>query len=364
MSENQEVLLQLAKDVLGEPTSNNTTPEAAGADAHRALWRTVSELGWPLVAIPEASGGAGGGIADLVSLVRGLGRSGAALPLRHSAVGAWVQERTGTHPDGRLTTMSVLDSVGDGSELRLTQTSDGTCTLSGEAELEWGEQAELVILLIEDTPGRTVFVDPHADGVTRSPSSNDVADEPRALLTLDRVQVRISDAGPRAEEVRGREALLDAAGILGAAEAAYELTRRYVGEREQFGRPLRSVPAVKTTLARTNVAVELMETAVSRALALAEAMDDTIDDTAAMAAHAVAAETATDIAATAHQLHGAMGTTLEHPLHLLTRRLWSWRDRNGSHHRELLRLGTEATDAGEDTLWNVLTSNDLDINPV
>lgn len=360
MSENQDLLLQLTKDVLGEPTAGHTTTVAAAPDALRATWQTVANLGWPLVSIPESAGGAGGSIGDLTALMRGFGRAGTALPLRHSAMAAWVHQHTGTRPDGRRAVVQVRDSLEGHSNPRLDESTGATFTISGELELPWGEQADLVLLLVRDSPGTTLVLDPRSDGVVRTPLAHDVADEPRARLTLDQVTVEMSHAGPSTSEVQAREALLDAAALLGAAEATYDLTLRHAEQRTQFDRALRSLPAVKSALARMNVALELTKTAVSRALARAETAGEGIDRTAAMAAHAMAADSATEIAATAHQLHGAVGTTLEYPLHLLTRRLWSWRDINGAHHDELVHLGTEASESGEDALWDVLTENDLD----
>ena len=56
-----------------------------------------------------------------------------------------------------------------------------------------------------------------------------------------------------------------------------------------------------------------------------------------VAAKAQASSGAGVVAAIAHQLHGAIGTTEEHRLRLTTTRLWSWRDEDGSGGRMLRR---------------------------
>jgi len=64
------------------------------------------------------------------------------------------------------------------------------------------------------------------------------------------------------------------------------------------------------------------------------------------------------VAAIAHQLHGAIGTTEEHRLRLTTTRLWSWRDEDGTAAECFAELGRAALDAAgrpQGGLWPWLT---------
>jgi acyl-CoA dehydrogenase len=61
-----------------------------------------------------------------------------------------------------------------------------------------------------------------------------------------------------------------------------------------------------------------------------------------VAAKAQASRGAGVVAAIAHQLHGAIGTTEEHRLRLTTTRLWSWRDEDGSEAECFAELGRAA----------------------
>ncbi|WP_344452352.1 acyl-CoA dehydrogenase family protein [Actinocorallia aurantiaca] len=75
------------------------------------------------------------------------------------------------------------------------------------------------------------------------------------------------------------------------------------------------------------------------------------------------AEAAGKVAAAAHQVHGAMGVTREHPLHHATRRLWAWRDEWApSRHwaERLVRALGEGP--GDDPLWES-TGTDVDEEP-
>jgi acyl-CoA dehydrogenase len=61
------------------------------------------------------------------------------------------------------------------------------------------------------------------------------------------------------------------------------------------------------------------------------------------------------VAAIAHQLHGAIGTTKEHRLRLTITRLWSWRDEDGPASECFAELGRAALRAGAGKLWPWLT---------
>jgi acyl-CoA dehydrogenase len=140
--------------------------------------------------------------------------------------------------------------------------------------------------------------------------------------------------------------------IAGAAQRALDLTVTYVKEREQFGRPLARFPTVQQELARMAGEVALIAAATQAAVAAERAAvvaepavtaGDTVS--AVLAAKAEASHCAGIVAAIAHQLHGAIGTTEEHRLRLTTTRLWSWRDEDGSEAECFAELGAAALGA-------------------
>jgi len=73
---------------------------------------------------------------------------------------------------------------------------------------------------------------------------------------------------------------------------------------------------------------------------------------AVASARVTAAGTATLVARSAHQLHGAVGVTQEYALHRHTRNLWNWRDADESERAFSGRLGAMALAVDENTLWN------------
>jgi hypothetical protein len=72
----------------------------------------------------------------------------------------------------------------------------------------------------------------------------------------------------------------------------------------------------------------------------------------------VCGRAATEGARIAHQLHAAMGVTREHPLHLSTRRAWSWRDETGTQRSWARSLGAWALAADAEGRWRWITEQD------
>ena len=108
---------------------------------------------------------------------------------------------------------------------------------------------------------------------------------------------------------------------LGAAARLLEMTVAYAGQREQFGAPIGSFQAVKHHCANMEVSVEAGRSAL---WAAALALDDRSAGTRSHAVSAAVAYTksaASQVAGTALQVHGGIGFTWEHDLHLSLRRI-------------------------------------------
>lgn len=135
---------------------------------------------------------------------------------------------------------------------------------------------------------------------------------PMAYLTGVPADAKAHDVAP-AEVLRAwRVALaVEAAGLLAGALASVVT---YVSERKQFGRYLATFQAMRHRLAEAQVTVNGVYWLALKAAASGDAGD------AALAALA-AQETAKKVNYDFHQFLGAMGMTLEHPLHLWTYRL-------------------------------------------
>lgn len=320
------------------------------------LWRTLHDLGWATVGIDEAKGGSGGTLADLATIAEGLGRHVTSAPLLETALAARVLAEVGSElPSGTATV--VLPRRGDEVVVR---GREGGRTLSGRAtRVPWAAAAELLVVIATDEAGDDVAVllPGGAAGLARSDGRN-LAAEPRDTVTFDDVPVsdeQLLARAPDARTVQAIGALLGAAAIVGALENAYDSTRRHVSERQQFGRPLLSFQAVGHELAAVATHLAVARTALDDAVTAVERGDEPLTPVAA--ARVVAASAATEVVRVAHQLHGAMGVTREHPLHLATRRLWSWRDEWGTEQQWAALLGQHLVPRGADAVWQWLTDD-------
>ena len=181
--------------------------------------------------------------------------------------------------------------------------------------VEAGRRAPLVRFLRE---GATVVVVGAGEVSCFTATAAQVRAEPEALYGYP-VGTLLSAEGatkidvPTAEvRTRWRAALAaEAAGLLAAA---LQSVCEHVTQREQFGRPIASFQAVRHRLAEAQVRTNGLYWLALRATASLDPAD------AALAAlHAQ--ETAKACVYDFHQFLGAMGMTLEHPLHLWTYRL-------------------------------------------
>src|ERR1700733_4971130 len=108
---------------------------------------------------------------------------------------------------------------------------------------------------------------------------------------------------------------------LGAAARLLDMTVSYAGQREQFGAPIGSFQAVKHHCADMAVAVEAGRATLWAAALALDPAPAAARSRAASAAAAYAKSAAAKVAGTALQVHGGIGFTWEHDLHLLLRRI-------------------------------------------
>ncbi|MFC5747460.1 acyl-CoA dehydrogenase family protein [Actinomadura rugatobispora] len=305
-------------------------PGAAETGAQLSLWSTLTGLDLHMIGVPERDGGAGGDLDQLAVIVRALASYGHSSPLVEAATAAWAVSRLPDPPGG----------IGTIARLRP----------DGRAEAPWGRLARWALVLGPEPAPRLVRFAP---GAVLAEAEN-IAGEPADTIAADAAEPL--PGLPSRTAVRSRVAVLRAAALIGASRGAYDLTRAHVRRRHQFGRPLAAIPAVRTALGVIRTGLIQAEAAQDRAL---EAVRERGADgalPAAAAGRVVAARTASETARLSHQLHGALGVTAEYALHRLTRRLWAWRDADGSEREWAAELGALALAAPETEFWEWLTA--------
>ncbi|MFD8098502.1 acyl-CoA dehydrogenase family protein [Nocardia fluminea] len=309
------------------------------ASAPDELCAKFDELGLFAVGIDENRGGSGGSLRDLAAIVEAVGFAAGSVPIVEFAVARWILAATPDRGVGHGAATAVL------VDASAADVAAGPLTVSSVA----GARAvDTVILWTND--GGAVALSTAGDGVVVE-AGEDLAGFASDTVSASAEAARlVLDHSLDSHSVADRFALLRAAALTGAVRGAYALTRDYVRTREQFGAPLVKLPAVASGIATMRTKVLETSAALSAALAIGDGAE--VDGTTSvLAARIVASRCASDAARMAHQLHGAMGTTMEYPLHGLTKALWTWRDADLPESEWSRRLGERVVRDGEPSAW-------------
>ncbi len=327
-ADERELLRDTVERLLAEHCPPERVAAAAKTGWDATAWRALERTGLTLVGSPEEFGGSGGDLASAADIAVAAGAAAAPVPLAETLSAGMLLSRAGLAiPPGPLT-------------LAVAARRDGTLR-----RVPYGRLATTVAVGA-DEDGEWLAVAAHPAQVR--PGRN-VAGEPRDDVTLGAdTEVREAEAGT-AEYAQRLRRLFRSLLIAGAAQRALELTVAYVTEREQFGRPLAKLPTVQQELALMAGEVALISAATQAAAADDPPAEGAVS--AVLAAKAQASQSAGTVAAIAHQLHGAIGTTEEHRLRLTTTRLWSWRDEDSPAGECFAELGRAALRAGAGGLW-------------
>ncbi len=280
----------------------------------RPRWAALAEMGVVGITVSEEFGGMGLGLVDAVLLLEEAGRAGLPEPLVETiALGVPV----------------LADAPGQqGSVLRsrwLSAVADGGVRIAvGMSSMPAVPGAEGAELLLLERDGELHAVPAAAVALTPRPA----LDGSRRLAQVDwePSPSTLVVSGFEAEEVLAalgdRAAMGVGAVLVGVADRLVAMAAQYAKDRSQFGKPIGSFQAVKHHLADALVRVEFARPMVYRA-ALSLSEGDRDASLHASMAKAMASDAATLAARTALQVHGAIGYTWEHDLHLWMKRAWA-----------------------------------------
>lgn len=319
------------------------------------LWDLLERQGLTRAGVAETRGGAGGTLEDAATIVRVCGRSAAPLPIAETSLLAapLLAAASLDAPPGPLS-LSL-----DASALLRYRRADGEVLVDGTlATVPYGRVASGVAALAVDASGGAplvVLLDSSRCEVTARTSS---AGEPRDSLSCSATPVLLAAPCPEgidAHWVRRRLTLGRALLIAGAVERVVEMGVAYVQQREQFGRPLSRFQVIQHALVQAMEEVAAAQAAVDVAVGAFVGGDAGLEQTTAAVAKLRAGRAAMRCARAVHQMHGALGVTEEHSLHLFTARLASWRRECGDEGELAMELGRSAIAAGAADLWPSIT---------
>lgn len=298
-----------------------------------ALWAKVEEMGLPLALLTEDQGGFGLSFGEAGEVLRLLGRHAMPLPVVETMAANQLFARAGLPlAEGAAGLARADDIKVDGGKLT------GTV-----ARVGWGENLDCLALAVEDTLYRVP-----RSGWTVAEQGTSMNFQPRPSLAIDWT---IDASAPLPHCPLAAGATVRAFQIAGALEAALDMTLEHTATRVQFGKPLQKNQVVQHELAKlagelacATAAADLAGEALARG-----------DDLGVAAGTLRAREAAGNGASIATQMHGAIGFTREHRLHLYTTALWAWRDEFGGQVMWARLLGRAAVDAGGEGYWPMVT---------
>jgi alkylation response protein AidB-like acyl-CoA dehydrogenase len=353
-SQQQEEFRQAVHQVLAKECTTDdlrASYEAPGASTPR--WATLAGLGVTGLSVPEAHGGLGLGLVDLVPLLEEAGAVALPEPLVETTalaapLLAELELRAGT--DGRRDQLgSWLEGIARGT---VTAAVGAFPTGASAVPIPGADGADLLVLYSADTPGTPggqaggghgpeIHVVEGEAVTVRGVSSLDPTRRlgiPHWAPTADSLMASGTDASAAIGRVGDRAAVATGAELLGLAGRMVEIAADYAKERRQFGSPIGSFQAVKHLLAGARVALEFARPVV---YAAAWSLDEGTPDAsrASSSAKASASDAAVEAARVALQVHGAIGYTWECDLHLFLKRAWALSESWGSageHRRRVL----------------------------
>ncbi|MFF4486260.1 acyl-CoA dehydrogenase family protein [Streptomyces sp. NPDC001544] len=336
-TEEEEALRAAVRDLLDDhcDAAGVIARAESGTPHDLSLWKALADgMGLAGLLVPEERGGQGATHREAAVVLEELGRAVAPVPYLSSAVVA--TEALLAFPHSRLRSSGgtpiaddLLGRLASGRTIGVLAV--GLHLAPGGAftsvRLENGrlhgeltgiaDAAVADVLLVPADDGGLYAVD--ADAVTVTPQVSLDLTRPVATVGLDGAPGRL--LGPAEPAVR--RALHAGAGLLaseqfGVADWALTETVRYLKERKQFNRPVGGFQALKHRLAQLWLEVVNLR-AAARAAADALATGEDTDVTVAVA-QAYAAPVAVRATEEALQLHGGIGMTWEHPVHLYLKR--------------------------------------------
>ncbi len=305
LTDDQREIQRTARDLLAgraSPARVREHAEAGRLDAE--LWRELSELGWPGIAIPEEYGGQGLGRIELSILCEELGRTVAPVPFLPSVLAATLIEAAGS-PEQRgrwLPGLASGEAIG-----ALGSAVDGVAEL-----VIGGADAQVILLIDEDGGGRVL-------------AAEDAEVTPLASVDPTRSAARVAaaDAGEALAEDAcigiGRGLVAISSELVGVCDRALEMTVAYVKERKQFGVPVGSYQAVSHRCAQMLLDTEKARSTTAFAAWAADSEPERLAEAAAMA-KAAASDAGREVTASAIQAHGGIGFTWEADVHWLYKR--------------------------------------------
>ncbi|MFH1625813.1 MAG: acyl-CoA dehydrogenase family protein [Pseudomonadota bacterium] len=366
LNEEQEILRSMTRNFLSAECPKSFVKEMEHDERGYSLdvWKKMAELGWMGVILPEKYGGMEGNFLDCAVLMEEMGRVCLPGPFFATVVLGGMSLLEGGNEKQKerflpkvangetILTLALTEASGSyepgAIETRSSKTKDGYTIDGAKLFVSDAHVADYIIVASRTREGKnrdgiTLFiVDAKSPGITITPLKT-IAGDKQCEVTFDGVTVgddtivgAVDKGWNIIEAVWPRIVVARCAEMVGGAQAALEMTVNYAKEREQFGRPIGTLQAVQHYCADMVGDVDGCRYITYQA-AWMLSCGFRCDKEVAMA-KAWCSEAFRRVTAKGHQVHGAIGFTEEHDLHLYYKRAKAWELFFGdsNFHREIV----------------------------
>lgn len=330
-TEEEVMLADSARGFLDDaaPVSHLRGLRDAGQTHDAALWKSMAEMGWAGILVPEEAGGSDMGHAAASVLAGEMGKTLVSSPFIATAVIAatalrQVSDTRATEAlrqiaSGNVTYALAVDESAkfnpEATQLEARREGNGF-RLSGEKRFVVdGGNADRMLVLARTNDGLTLFDLPtDRQGITREAKAM-IDNRDVALVNFDNVEANGEDVlGEVDDAMRVLKPALEAgqaalaAEMAGLAAGAFGMTVEYLKERKQFGIPIGAFQALQHRAAHLWCECEVTASAILNA---GRALDQDPENAslAVSLAKARATETAQLAVQEGVQMHGGIGMT-------------------------------------------------------
>src|ERR1700716_387504 len=353
VAESENIVAETAEKIFADLADAQTINSDKKGEWKAPLWQALTESGLPLAWVPEECGGSGASLAEGFSVLSSAGRFAVSVPLAETMLAGWLlaQARIAS-PSGPMTVAPANPKD------RIVENADGT--LSGRARgVPFAGEAKHIAVLATGASGLVIaLVDAAA---CRIEAGRNLADDGNATVTFNNakpVALKPAPQGFSQTSLMLMGAVARSLQIAGALESILDISVRYSNERVAFEKKISKFQAVQHNLAKLageSAAALAAATSAADAIANATSFGDEVF-LEAVSAKIRCSEAAEKGGGIAHQVHGAIGFTIEHILHRYSLRALAWRDDFGSERYWAVELGKLVANRGADELWPLVAS--------
>jgi alkylation response protein AidB-like acyl-CoA dehydrogenase len=349
LSEEQEMLKTMARDFLTNKLPKTAVKEIEGSELGYSpeLWKEMAGLGWMGLAFPGKYGGSDMSFLDLAMLLEEMGKACLPGPYFSTVVlGGLTILDIGTEGQKQ----AYLPKIASGEKIftfALTEPSARYDAAAIETKATAEKDAYILngtklfvpdanvadyMLVVARTDekakrekGITIFiVDAESPGISHTVLKT-IANDKLCEVVFDKVKVpkenilgELNQGWPEVQKIIQRAAVAKCCEMVGCIQQALDMTVSYAKERKQYDRPIGSFQVIQHYCA--DMATDVDGTRLSTYQA-AWMLSKGLPCTKEVAiAKAWAGEACQRVMALAHQIHGAIGVTIDHDLQYYTRR--------------------------------------------